>query len=183
MSGLGQVAVKTDGNEIVEQGGGNYGALNDGQRLSGFASLVEGTFGEGPGALTMLGLASPTGYLSLSADAVTGVTPVGTGVVGGVPVTYYDVVSDTDAMRELSGLTSEQQQTIDTALQHLHSAGFVEAHARIAIDAGGYVRESSSEATFRDGTRMTRHMTLSRVRMHRCRSRAAGEPVGCAWAR
>ena len=107
VSGLGEVAVRTDGTQIVEQGGGNYGSLNDGQPLSGFASLVEGTFGQGPGALSMLGLASPTGYLSLSADAVTGVTAVGTGLVAGVPVTYYDVVSDTKAMQRLHGLTAE----------------------------------------------------------------------------
>jgi hypothetical protein len=162
VSGLGEVSVKTDGTQIVEQGGGNYGSLENGQPLSGFASLVQGTFGDGPGALTMLGLASPTGYLSLSADAVTGVTAVGAGVVDGAPVTYYDVVSDTAAMERLAGLTDEQQKTIRAALEVLDRSGFEEARARIAIDAAGYIRESTSTATFSDGTRMTRHMTLSR---------------------
>ena len=159
---LGEITIRTDGNLIAEQGGGNYGDVEDGQPLSGFASLVQGTFGDGPGALTMLGLASPTGYLSLSADAVTDVTPAGSGVVDGTPVTYYDVVSDTAAMRDLPGLTDEQRTTIDAALQVLDRSGFVEARARIGIDADGYIRESSSTAKFADGTTMKRHMTLSK---------------------
>lgn len=158
---LGEITIRTDGNLIAEQGGGNYGDVEDGQPLSGFASLVQGTFGEGPGALTMLGLASPTGYLSLSASAVTDVTPAGRGEVDGTPVTYYDVVSDTAAMRDLPGLTDEQRRTIDAALQVLDRSGFVEARARIGIDAAGYIRESTSTATFADGTTMKRHMTLS----------------------
>lgn len=162
VSGLGEVAVRTDGNLIIEQGGGNYGDVENGQPLSGFASLVEATFGQGPGALTMLGLASPTGYLSLSADAVTGVTPAGDGTVDGVHVTYYDVVSDTNAMQSLVGLTSEQRKTIVDALAVLEQSGFQEATARIAVDDAGYIRESTSKATFSDGTVMQRHMTLSK---------------------
>ena len=162
VSGLGEVAVRTDGNLIIEQGGGNYGDVENGQPLSGFASLVEGTFGQGPGALTMLGLASPTGYLSLSADAVTGVTPAGDGTVDGVHLTYYDVVSDTSAMQRLVGLTAEQRKTITEALAVLERSGFQEATARIAVDDAGYIRESTSKATFSDGTVMLRHMTLSK---------------------
>jgi hypothetical protein len=162
VTGLGEVAVRTDGSQIVEQGGGNYGKLQDGQPLPGFRSLVEGTFGQGPGALTMLGLASPTGYLSLSADAVKSVTPAGTGTVDGAPVTYYDVASDVDAMKDLPNLTDAQRTTIEESLRSLHEAGFEEATARIAIDADGYIRESTSDATFADGTTMHRHMTLSR---------------------
>ncbi len=163
VTGLGEVTVRTDGTKIVEQGGANYGgSLEDGQPLSGFASAVEATFGDGPGALTMLGLASPTGYLSLSADAVTGVTVAGTGMVGDTPVTYYDVVSDTEAMRQLPALTDEQLKTVADALEVLHRSGFVEAKARIAVDSAGYIRESLSTASFSDGMTMTRHMTLSR---------------------
>lgn len=162
VTGLGEVAVRTDGNLIIEQGGGNYGDVENGQPLSGFASLVEGTFGEGPGALTMLGLASPTGYLSLSADVVTGVTAAGEGTVDGAHVTYYDVVSDTSAMQRLVGLTTEQRATITEALAMLEHSGFQEATARIGVDDAGYIRESESLATFSDGTVMQRHMTLSK---------------------
>ena len=163
LSNLGEVTVRTDGNRIVEEGGANYGgSLESGQPLSGFASLVEGAFGRGPGALTMLALASPTGYLSLSAETVTDVAPAGTGDVNGVPVTFYDVISDTAAMRDLPGLTSEQLQTIDDALAVLGQTGSAEASARIAVDADGYIRESTSVASFADGTTMTRHMNLSR---------------------
>ena len=163
LSNFGEVTVRTDGNRIVEEGGANYGgSLEGGQSLSGFASLVEGAFGRGPGALTMLALASPTGYLSLSAETVTDVAPAGTGDVDGVPVTFYDVISDTAAMRDLSGLTSEQRKTIDDALAALGQTGFTEASARIAVDADGYIRESTSVASFADGTTMTRHMNLSR---------------------
>ena len=162
VTGLGEVAVRTDGNLIAEAGGANYGKIEDGQPISGFSSAVQATFGQGPGALTMLGLASPTGYLSLSANAVTNVTAAGTGTVNGAPVTYYDVVSDVNAMRDLPGLTDEQRKVIDQSLQTLEQAGFKEATAHIAVDAAGYIVESSSKATFADGTTMNRHMTLSK---------------------
>ncbi|MBK5287788.1 MAG: hypothetical protein JJE46_04900, partial [Acidimicrobiia bacterium] len=162
VTGLGEVSVRTDGNLIAEQGGANYGKVQDGQPISGFAPAVMSTFGEGPGALTMLGLASPTGYLSLSANAVTDVTSAGTGTVNGAPVTYYDVVSDVNAMRDLPGLTDEQRKVIEQSLDALDRAGFKEATAHIAVDTAGYIVESSSTATFSDGTTMTRHMTLSK---------------------
>ena len=163
LSNLGDITVRTDGNQIVEEGGANYGGtLEGGQPLSGFANLVESTFGDGPGALTMLALASPTGYLSLSAETVTDVAPAGTGGVGGVPVTFYDVTSDTTAMRDLPQLTSEQRRTIDDALAVLRETGFTETNTRIAVDADGYVRESTSVAAFADGTTMNRQMILSR---------------------
>lgn len=162
VTGLGEVTVRTDGNLIVEQGGADYGKVQDGQPISGFSSAVQATFGQGPGALTMLGLASPTGYLSLSANAVTDVTAAGTGTVNGAPVTYYDVVSDVTAMRDLPNLTEEQRKVIDESLAALDAAGFEESTSRIAVDAAGYIVESSSTATFADGTTMTRHMTLSK---------------------
>ena len=162
VTGLGEVTVRTDGNLITEVGGANYGKVEDGQPISGFSSAVQATFGQGPGALTMLGLASPTGYLSLSANAVTNVTSAGTGTVNAAPVTYYDVVSDVNAMRDLPGLTDEQRKVVDEALVALDQAGFTEATARIAVDAAGYIVESSSQATFSDGSTMNRHMTLSK---------------------
>ena len=162
VTGLGEVTVRTDGNLITEVGGANYGKVEDGQPISGFSSAVQATFGQGPGALTMLGLASPTGYLSLSANAVTDVTSAGTGTLNGAPVTYYDVVSDVNAMRDLPGLTDEQRKVVSEALVALDQAGFTEATARIAVDAAGYIVESSSKATFSDGSAMNRHMTLSK---------------------
>ena len=162
VSGLGEITIRTDGNLITEQGGADYGKLEEGQPISEFASAVQSTFGQGPGALTMLGLASPTGYLSLSAEAVTDVSAAGTGMVGDTPVTYYDVVSDVEAMLDLPGLTDEQRKTVDAALTDLRESGFVESTSRIAVDADGYIRESSSVARFGDGTTMTRHLTLSR---------------------
>ena len=163
VTGLGEVTVRTDGNLIAEAGGANYGKLEDGQPISGFSSAVQATFGQGPGALTMLGLASPTGYLSLSANAVTDVTSAGTGTVNGAPVTYYDVVSDVNAMRGLPGLTDEQRKVVSEALVALDQAGFTEATARIAVDGAGYIVESTSKATFSDGATMNRHMTLSKL--------------------
>ena len=86
VTGFGSIVVHVDGTRLWEQGGGMYGyngfpdgASGDGNKISGFANLVSGTLGQGPGTLTMLTLANPNGYLNLQKAAVSGVTLRGPG--------------------------------------------------------------------------------------------------------
>ena len=60
----------------------------------------------------MLGMASPTGFLDLSQQAVTGAAEVGTGQVGGVPVTEYTVSIDLSQLAQVPGITSDEATTI-----------------------------------------------------------------------
>ena len=75
---------------VWEHGGGYYG-LPSGGSLDGFADLVEATLGPREGAVAMMSLASPTGYLNLAQDAITGASKVGKSSVDNVPVTEYEV--------------------------------------------------------------------------------------------
>lgn len=162
LSNFGTVTIRTDGNNIAQGDIPDPAAPVSGQSLSGYAGTVRSTLGQGPGAFTMLALANNHGYLSLSTDSVTGAEPAGTGEVAGTPVTYYDVISDPAGMLELPDLSVEQRTTIADALRVLDETGFVQNRVRIAVDAGGYIRESWSEMEFADGTTMTRHMILYR---------------------
>ena len=76
-----------------------------GQSLPGFAGLVEGTLGSRQGALDMMVLANPTGYLELDENAITNAAQVGTDTVDGVPVTVYQVTLDPAQEATVSGTT------------------------------------------------------------------------------
>lgn len=166
VSGLGAITVRVDGTRLWETGGGNYGLEpgpdpGPGSSLSGFASLVAGTLGPGQGALTMITLASPSGYLNLEQQAVAGVTPAGTGTVDGAPVTYYDVAIDVAKILDAPGLTDEQSKTITEALAELGQAGYRGTTVKVGVDEAGFIRETTSVAEFADGSRMTSHTVLS----------------------
>ena len=166
VSGLGAILVRTDGVSIWEHGGGNYGLTPDGtegpgQPLSGFAGLVESTIGRGPGAVSMLNLASPTGYLALASPSVTSATAAGTGTVDGVPVTYYAARVDLRRLADLPGLGAEQAHTIASAAATLDDAGYDGTDTRIAIDGTGYVVETVATTVFSDGARFRTHTVLS----------------------
>jgi hypothetical protein len=167
VTGFGQITTIVDGTRLWEMGGGDYGMHGrsgdaaPGDSISGFAGLVEGTLGRGPGALTMLTLASPNGYLNLSKEAVTRAAPAGTGTVGGIAVTYFDVDVRPDQLLGVAGLTGEQTKTIREALATLADAGYQGTTTRVAIDADGLIRETSSVARFEDGSKQTSRTTFS----------------------
>jgi hypothetical protein len=176
VSHLGSIIVRTDGVNLWEHGGGQYGLAPDGtegpgQSLAGFADLVESTIGKGPGAVSMLNLASPTGYLALASPTVSSATSAGTGTVDGAPVTYYAAEVDLRRLADLPGLGAEQRRTIADATESLASAGYDGTDVRIAIDASGYVVETTASTVFGDGARFRTHTVLShfgcvgRVRM------------------
>ena len=166
VSGLGAVTIRVDGSHLWETGGGYYGVepgrdAGPGSTLSGFAGLVGGTLGAGQGALTMITLASPNGYLNLEKQAVSGVTPAGGGTVDGASVLYYEVAIDVAKILDVPGLTGEQSKTVTEALAQLGRAGYRGTTVKVGVDEAGFIRETTSVAEFADGSRMTSHTVLS----------------------
>ena len=68
-----------------------------------------------------MGMASPTGYLDLEQPAVTGATRVGDSTVDGVAVTQYELTIDPSSLASAPGTSSEEQSTINAAIQTLTS--------------------------------------------------------------
>ena len=108
------VSVRLDDQDVWESGGADYGLSPNpgpaggvtpagGQSLSGFASLVESTLGSRTGAVAMIGMASPAGYLDLEQESVTGAAQIGPGVVDGTPVTFYQVAVDPARLETMAG--------------------------------------------------------------------------------
>ncbi len=165
--GLGTVTLRTDGNDIWELGGADYGLSpgsttgGAGSPLSGFAGLVEGTLGQREGASAMLGLASPTGYLNLDQQEITGADFTGTSTVDGVAVDQYRVFLDPSEEADLPDLTAEQSTTISQALAVLAQNGYLGVSTVVSIDASGYIRQSVSTAKYSDGSTSMGEATFS----------------------
>ena len=159
VSGL-QVGVRVDPTTVWEVGYADNGltpAANDagGNDLPGFAGLVEGTLGPREGAVAMMGMASPTGYLDLVEPAVTSATEVGTSTVDGVAVTQYQLTIDPGSLATAPGISTEEQSAINAAIQTLTSQGYQTIRDLVSIDASGFIRESASTVTFGDGGTVT----------------------------
>jgi hypothetical protein len=159
VSGL-QVGVRVDPTTVWEVGYTDNGLTpspNDGsgQDLPGFAGLVEGTLGSREGAVAMMGMASPTGYLDLVEPAVSSATEVGMATVDGVSVTQYQLSVDPGSLATAPGTSSEEQSTISAAMQKLTSEGYQTMRDLVSIDASGFIRQSASTVTFSDGGSVT----------------------------
>ena len=165
--GLGAITLRDDGTDIWELGGGDYGLAPDasdtgpGSSLSGFAGLVEGTLGMRQGALDMMVLASPTGYLELDESAITSADQTGTGTVDGDSVTLYKVTLSPQQEATVAGANTTQTTAIDDALQVLAAQGYTGTTATVAVDGGGYIRQITSTATFSDGSQQSGVTTFS----------------------
>ena len=162
------VTAVVDDTEVWEFGAGDYGTMGSGgaapgSPLPGFAQLVEGSLGQGQGALAMIALANPSGRLSLDQNMVSSVQRVGTGSVDGVPVTIYRVSIDLSRVLDQSGLSSDQQTAMSQALAILSSQGYEGTSEIVSIDAAGFIREVKSVASFSDGGSMTSDTTLSEI--------------------
>ncbi len=152
------VGVRVDGTDYWEVGYADNGltpaaddANTSGSPLSSFAGLVESTLGQRDGAVAMLGMASPTGYLDLTLPSVSGATQEGTGTVDGVAVTNYDVTVDPSQLATSPGTTPEEATTIDNAVAVLDQQGFTGTTVVVGIDASGFIREAVSTTHFADG--------------------------------
>jgi hypothetical protein len=166
VSSFGEITLRTDGTSVWEYGGADYGTSPGtqgvgSQSLSGFAGIVVSTLGPGPGALSMIGLANPTGYLQLEKEAVTHAEAAGTGTVDGTAVAYFRVSIDIARILDAPGLSSEQRKTITSALQLLDQAGYRATDEKIGIDGAGFIRAATVLSRFADGSSMTRTTTLS----------------------
>jgi len=165
--GLGTITARDNGTDVWELGGGNYGLSpgshdsGPGALLSGFGNLVEGTLGPRQGALDMMGLASPTGYLELDQSSITSADQIGTGTVDGVPVTVYQVTLDIAQDASVPGTNAVQNTAIADAIGVLKAQGYTETTVQVSIDAGGYVRRTVSTAAFSDGATQTSETTFS----------------------
>ena len=162
------VVVRVDNTDYWEESGGTTAATlsppsNDGpgSPLSGFAGLVDSTLGNREGGVAMLGMASPSGYLDLDQQQVTSAGEVGTGTVGGAPVTIYEVHVSPAQEAQVTGASTEEMKTITNALATLQTEGYTGTTIRLSIDGQGYIREADSTANFADGGTAVLDVTLS----------------------
>jgi hypothetical protein len=157
-----QVGVRVDPTTVWEVGPADNALSPEasdtnagGSPLAEFAGLVEGTLGPREGAVAMMGMASPTGYLDLVQPAVTSASEVGTSTVDGVAVTQYQLAIDPASLASAPGTTSEEQSAINAALETLSEQGSGTMRDLVSIDASGFIRESASTVTFSGGGTVT----------------------------
>jgi hypothetical protein len=162
-SDFGTVIIRLDSSTLWELGSDDGGGLapgpgggsTAGESISGFASLVESTLGAREGAVAMLGIASPTGYLVLDEQEITGVTPAGQGTVDGQPVTEYQVAADASQLESDPTATAEELATIRGAIAKLQSEGLSGTGTEVAVDAQGFIIQSVTTYQFSDGGSVT----------------------------
>ena len=160
-SGL-DVSVRVSSSVVYEGGSGDTGLASaasgmasGGTSLPGFASLTEGALGSREGAVAMMGMASPTGYLDLVQPAIGATSQTGTGTVDGVSVTNYQVSNDLSQLAGSAGMSSAESQAITDALTVLKGQGYTTNTAAVSIDGVGFIRQVKSVDTFADGGTVT----------------------------
>lgn len=167
VQGFGTIVLRDNGTDVWEEGGGNYGlspgstTSGPGSSLTGFAGLVEGTLGPRQGALAMLGLASPTGYLNLDPAETSSASLVGTGTVSGTPVDMYQIFQTPGQGAQVPGLTVQEQLAVADAMQLLEKQGYTGSTVRVSVDAAGFIRRTQTTDHFADGTTMTSQAVFS----------------------
>ncbi|MGH9301662.1 MAG: hypothetical protein ACRD0E_07235, partial [Acidimicrobiales bacterium] len=172
-----EVSVRVDATTVRESGFGDIGLApmassgyggtsavgsGGGQTLPGFAGLTEGTLGDREGAVAMMGMASPSGYLDLVQPAVGAATRTGTGSVDGVAVTVYRVSNDLNQLAGAPGTSGPEAQTITTALKLLKAQGYKADTVDVSIDGAGYIRRVKSVDSFADGSTVVLDATFSK---------------------
>ena len=162
-SGLGAITTHVNSTHVWQLGGATsgYGPGKPGLSLADYSGLVVGTLGRGPGALAMISIASRGGYLYLEEEAIASAEPAGTGTVGDVPVTYYDITIEVTRLVDAPNLSDIQRQTIAAALPLLEESGYRGTTERIGVDDVGHVREVNATTKFDDGSSTVGHSVLS----------------------
>jgi hypothetical protein len=159
-SGL-QVGVRVDPTTVWEVSSTDNGLTSQatgsggGQSLPDFAGITEGTLGDREGAVAMMGMASPTGYLDLVQPAISGAAEVGASTVDGVAVTQYELAIAASSLSTAPNVSSEEASTINSAVALLTQQGYTNIRDLISVDASGFIRESSSTVSFSDGGTVT----------------------------
>ena len=159
------VSVRVDGSTVYESGsndtglapqGANTGPTGgSGASIPAFAGLTESTLGNREGAVAMMGMASPTGYLDLVQPSIGAATQTGTSTVDGVSVTIYTVANDVSKLPTAPGVSSAESQALTEALGVLKTQGFVANTSVISVDGAGFIRKVISTDTFSDGGSVT----------------------------
>jgi hypothetical protein len=166
------VTVRVDGNNVYEGASNDTGLAplasdtatggsNSGSTLPGFAGITEGTLGNREGAVAMMGMASPSGYLDLFQPAISAAAQSGTGSVGGAPVTVYQVSNDPTQLANAPGTTTAESQTISAALALLKAQGYTSNTVQVSIDGAGFIRQVKTTDSFSDGGTVTLEGTFS----------------------
>jgi hypothetical protein len=162
------VTVRVDDASVYEEGSNDTGlapqasdAPGSGTDLPQFAGITDGTLGNREGAVAMMGMASPTGYLDLIAPAITGASQTGTGSVDGVPVTNYQVTNDLSQLAGAAGTSAAESQTISAALGLLNTEGYTSNSVVVSVDGSGFIRQVRSTDAFTDGGTVTLEATFS----------------------
>jgi len=152
-----QVGVRVDPTTVWEVSSTDNGltplssdGAAQGTPLPEFASLTESTLGERAGAVAMMGMASPTGYLDLVQPAITSASEVDSSTVDGVAVTRYELTIDPSSLATAPGVSSAEASTITAALGVLNGEGLTAIHDTVSIDASGFILESDSTVSFKD---------------------------------
>lgn len=168
-----QVAVGPNG--MVETGGAGYGnslppgatggsgtaGVSGGSSLSGFVSLVEQALGQREGAIAMLALASPEGFLGVAARDVTAAKETGTSTLNGIPVTDYTLTLDLAQLLSAPGLTADEATTLEQAYALLAGQGLSAQTVKLAIDSSGFVLQAISTTSFTGGGKVTLEGTFT----------------------
>jgi hypothetical protein len=81
--------------------------------------------------------------------------------VDGVPVTVYKITLDPAQEAKVAGANADEASAIQAALAVLKQEGYTGTSVDIAIDAGGYIRQTTSTAMFADGSSQTSTTTFS----------------------
>lgn len=162
------VTVRLDGTQVWEEGTRDTDlapqgsdSTGSGTDLPGFAGLTEGTLGSSEGAVAMMGMASPTGYLDLVQPAIGAAAQTGTGTVDGTAVTEYQVADDLDQLAGAPGTSSAESQTIAAALASLKAEGYTANRVTVSVDGAGFIRQVTSIDSFTDGASVTLEATFS----------------------
>ncbi|HWF16234.1 MAG TPA: hypothetical protein VG244_08660 [Acidimicrobiales bacterium] len=152
------VGVRVDGTDYWETGYTDnqiepqaQDGSGGGSSLSSFAGLVESSLGSRNGAVAMMGMASPTGYLDLTLPSIDGAKEVGTSTANGVDLTEYEVNLDPAQLASSPGTSPEEATTIQDALGVLNQHGYTGTTVEVGVDASGFIRSATSTATFSDG--------------------------------
>ncbi len=189
-----QVAVGPNG--VVEMGGAGYGNSlppgaaggsgsaggsgaaggSGGSSLSGFVSLVEQTLGWREGAIAMLALASPEGFLGVAAREVTAAKETGTSTLNGIPVTDYTLTLDLAQLLSAPGLTADEATTIKQAYALLAGRGLSAQTVNLAIDSSGFVLQAISTTSFTGGGKVTLEGTFTPLPGCTSQAQSSGSP-------
>jgi hypothetical protein len=165
-SSYGSVSLVVDDSDAWQFGAGDFGVTpgsdtGPGYPLSQFGREVENSIGTGEGGLAMMGLADPYGRLDLAENMITSAKETGTGTVDGTAVTIYAVTINVENEAHQTGLSPEQQATINQALTFLQQQGYTGTSEVVSVDGAGFIREIKSTVTFGSGASVVGDQTYS----------------------